>query len=267
MKSPKIYKTNYEEIQKKRLEKFYLMVHVVKIEIPIKKEKEIYNTEITLIYGFNLQGKKTIIGIYEEDKENARYWLEEIEKIKSRNLEKIKFISMEENKKLLRAIKIVYNDVEIIPSANTMISKIVSYAPNRYRDETGREILKIFLAENIEESLKVKKELEEKYSDNKLVLVLLEKYKKQIEEYYQYSREFRHLFCSYYTIRVMLYKFKNAINKKETYFSELEEIVNDGLEEYLAKFEANRSYRKKDWVQIQNEVYSKYEKEIEEYMI
>lgn len=267
MRKPKIYKTDYEEIQNKKLENFYVILHVVKIKIPVKKNKEIYEAEITVIYGVNLQGIKTIIGIYEEDKNNSRYWLEQIEYIKSRNLEKIKFVSTETNKRLEQALKIVYTGVEIIPSADKIISKIVNYAPNRWRDETGREILKLFLANDIEDYKIVLEDLKEKYSDNKIVLIILKKNEKEIESYYKYSREFRHLFCSYYTIRVMLYTFLNSIRNKEEYYTSLKELINDSLCDYLSKFESNRSYKKKDWIKIQNEIYDKFAEEIEVYIL
>jgi len=267
MRKPKTYKTNYEEIQKKRLEKFYVIIHIVRVTIPVKKEGEIYNTDITVIYGYNLQGLKTIIGIYEEDKNDNRYWLEQLEQVKGRGLEVVKFVSSEPNKKLEQALKIVYTGVEIIPSADRIITKIVNYAPNRWRDETGRELLKMFLAEDKEDFEAIYNSLQEKYIENRIVVIMLERYKEEIAAYYEYSREFRHLFCSYYTIRVMLYTFYAAVRRKDDYYTGAEQIVNETLGEYLSKFEATRSYVKKDWIRIQNEIYAKFAEEIEGYIL
>ena len=54
--------------------------------------------------------------MYIENKEDNRYWLKEIEKVKQRGLKKVLYISVEENnKKLEQAFKIVYNPyIELI---------------------------------------------------------------------------------------------------------------------------------------------------------
>lgn len=77
-------KTCYEEIQNKKLKEFYLVIQIVTFEKMLGKKPVLEPSKIYIIYGIDILGNRTVIGIYLEDKENTRYWLNELEKIKTR---------------------------------------------------------------------------------------------------------------------------------------------------------------------------------------
>lgn len=260
-----IRKTTFNELLNKKLVKFYVIVHVVTVKMPIKKNENIININIYILYGVDIRGQKTILGIYKENKNDNRFWLEKLEYIKSRNLEKILFVSMEPNKKLEQAFKILYNNVKIIPSAVNIVSCIAVFTHYEWQSDSEREMVRSFLCENIEECEEVLNGIKEKYSENKVATVLIDKYSDDIKAYYKYEREFRHLFCSYFTIKIM----KNNIlrlNKTQNVYENLESIF-ENLLDYYTLFERTRSYTKKEWVKILNEIYLKFGNEIGEYII
>ena len=76
----------YEEIQNKRLKEFYLVVQVVTFKMLLGKKPALELTKKYIIYELYILGIRTILGIYREDKDNTKYWLNEIEKIKMRKL-------------------------------------------------------------------------------------------------------------------------------------------------------------------------------------
>ena len=72
----------YEEIQNKKLKEFYVVIQVVTFDMMLGKKPVLELSKVYMIYGIDILGTRTIIGIYKEDKENTRYWLNEIENIK-----------------------------------------------------------------------------------------------------------------------------------------------------------------------------------------
>lgn len=84
MKKKEMYpirKNNYEEIMNKKLKEFYIIIHVVTVELLMGEGNTLEKSKIYMLYGIAIFGRKDIIGLYKENKDNSRYWLEEIEKI------------------------------------------------------------------------------------------------------------------------------------------------------------------------------------------
>lgn len=260
-----VKQTTFNELQNKKLEKCYVIIHVVTVKMPIKRKENIENVLIYIFYGVTLTGRKTIIGIYEENKNDNRFWLEKLEYIRSRNLEKVLFVSMEQNKKLEQAFKILYNNIKIIPSASKIVSCIAIFTHYHWQCDSEREMIKSFLAEDSKECEEILSTIKEKYKENKVAVMLVDKHSNDIKSYYKYEKEFRHLFCSYFTIKIMTNNILR-LNKTITVFESIESIF-EKLLEYYTVFEQTRSYTKKEWVLILNEVYSKFATEIEEYIL
>ena len=76
--------TCYGEIQNKKLKEFYLVIQVVTIEMMIGAKPVLETSKIYIMYGIDILGARNIIGIYKEDTDNTRFWLNDIEKIKTR---------------------------------------------------------------------------------------------------------------------------------------------------------------------------------------
>ena len=172
---------------------------------------------------------------------------------------------MESNKKLEQAFKIVYNNVNIIPSAVNIVSCIAVFVHCHWQSDSEREILKAFLCENIEECNEILEEIKQKYYENKVAQMLLNKNCESIKAYYKYKKEFRHLFCSYFTIKTMTNNILR-LNKTKDVFVNVQSIVEKILD-YYTVFEQTRSYTKKEWTLILNEIYLKFGDEIEEYIL
>jgi len=229
------------------------------VEGKIKNKRKLY-----LMYGIDINGYKQIIGIYEENVENNRFWIEELEKIKGRGLKKIIYVSTESNKRLEQAVKMIYNPI-IKVGVNEDIEKIAKYTQYKWRSEGERELVRTYLSETKEEFRERIEEIKEKYEENvigiKLINEFAKKYENQIE---RETKEMRNLYCSYYTkIRLKI----NLSNKSKDYeeIKSIEDLV-EKRDEQISIFEKTRMYTKKEWVQILNQIYEENSEEIEDYI-
>ena len=142
----KSHQTNYEEIQNKKLKEFYVVVQMVSTELLLGEGTILEPSKVTMIYGLDILGYRTIIGMYIENREDNRYWLKELERVKQRGLKKVLYVSIEENnKKLEQAFKIVYNPC-IKESLNERIEKIAKYTQKKWASFGEQEIIKAYFS-------------------------------------------------------------------------------------------------------------------------
>ena len=258
------HQTNYEELLNKKLKEFYVVIQMVSTELSLGSGTILEPTKITMIYGLDILGYRTIIGLYIENKEDNRYWLNEIEKIKRRGLKKILYVSVEENnKRLEQAFKIVYNPY-IKESINKRVEKVAKYTQKKWASFGEQEIVRAYLSNSEDEYREHIKVLEKKYKDNYIGRLLLKELAKQMEKEIQEPILIRHVINSYATKR----KLKGRLKKAEREYEEikdLEDLVTKKTEQFTT-FERMRPYSKGKWSEILNEIYKTHFEEIKEYI-
>lgn len=77
-------KINLTDFYKRQLKKFYLVVYVITKEIKIRTDTCIKDKDVYVLFGVDIMGNRQIIGIYFNNENNNRFWLEKFEDIKAR---------------------------------------------------------------------------------------------------------------------------------------------------------------------------------------
>ncbi len=196
-------KINIVDLQKRKLKNFYITVYVITKEIKIRTESCIANKTLYIIAAMDVYGDRQILGMYFENENDNRYWLERFEDFKARGLGKVLFFVTPENKKIERCIRILYNNVKIIRTPDSTYESITKFFAVKPSRKMHTNLKDLFLKENIEkyrESLELFKEI---YVDNKIIMILISQKEKEIEEFYKYNYALRKLLYPYYVIREM----------------------------------------------------------------
>lgn len=267
MKKEQLYpkrKINYEEIMNRKLKKFYIVIHVITVNLFIGEGVLLEKSKVNMMYGIDIHGRRDIIGLYIEEKGNNRYWLEEIEKLKYRGIKKVLYVTTENNKRIEQAYKIIYN-AEVRMNVNEEVEKIAKYTQYRWKSIGEQELIKMYLSETEEEYIEKLNELKEKYKENKIGTMLIEQFDKKIRGKVEKEPiEIRHLISSYSCKR----KLKQVILRTEKEYEEiksLEDLV-EKEREYFLLFENTRTYSKEKWTNMLNKIYQEKYEEIEEYI-
>ncbi len=256
--------TNYEEIQNKKLRDFYVVLQVVSTEMMLGEKTILEASKIYMIYGIDILGYRTIIGLYIEDKEDNRFWLKEVEKIKNRGLKKFIFLSVEENnKRLEQAMKIVYNP-QIEESINEKVRRIAQYTQKKWASAGEQEIIKAYLSETKQEYEEKMKIIEDKYSQNYIGSMLLKQLRQQMDKHIEKPVIIRHMINSYGTKRKLI----NWLKMAEREYEEIKDIKDlvEKKKEKFTTFERMRPYSKEKWQGILNELSKSHYEEIKEYI-
>lgn len=257
-------KINLTDFQKRKLKKFYIVTYVIIKEIRIRTESCITNKELYVLCGVDIMGDRQILGMYFNNENDNRYWLERLEDIKSRGVEKILFFVTPRNKNIERCIKILYNDVQIVDSPDITYTKIVKYFAVKPTRKMQIALKELFLKGDIEEYKRDLELYKEIYVDNRIIKKMLEDKEKEIEKFYKYKYSIRNMLYPFYTIREMQ-KYLNKLNTQEKLCTNINEVI-EGFMLHIHRFEQGRTYSKSEWLELISDIYDDYKEKLEEYL-
>src|SRR5699024_150141 len=96
---------------KRKLDNIYLDVYAIRNEINIKKGDYSEKEDIYTFVGIDKRGFRTLINVYQDRKNNNRYWLDCFESLKTRGIKNILFLSVDNNKNLKRSAKVAFPNI------------------------------------------------------------------------------------------------------------------------------------------------------------
>jgi transposase-like protein len=101
------------EWQNRRLKKMYAFLFVDCMYATIRRDYEVKECAIYTILGYDLSGKKDILGLWLNDAESKNSWMQIFDEIKKRGVEDILFISMDGVSGLAEGAKAIFPDVAV----------------------------------------------------------------------------------------------------------------------------------------------------------
>ena len=241
-----------EDWRKKELEKLYINVIIIEEETYVKIKEEIKKQKIYIFIGLNLKGYKEIMGVYTPEDETTGYWIKEITGIKHRGVEELFMISMINNKWIKKVIKMSYPEVIMAPSIIEFYNKTGKYIARRDHRIIMREIGRIYRSETKEEGEKIYINLKENYKDNKLLIMIIDKYMSEIFEMFKYSHQARIISSNTDSINKMRNRIRWQIQKVSLFESIYE--LKKYLYEILQIEESKWHPSVKNWDKIINQM-------------
>ena len=257
-------KINLTDFQKRKFTNCFISVYVVTKDIKIRTDTCITDKKLYFVFGLDIMGNRHIFGIYFNDVNDTRFWLEKFEDFQARNLKDILFFVTPPDKNIERAVKIVYNSVKIIHSPDSISESITRFWADHPSRKMKVALKDLFLADDYEKyktNLEIFKNI---YVDNSLILIMLDKMQKEIETFYQYSQQLRILFYPFYTIHETK-KFLNKLKTKDPLCATINEVIEFCLP-YINSFELGRNYSKKEWLDLVCFLYNEYHDKLEVYL-
>lgn len=84
-----------EEWRNRPLKKCYAFVFVDCLYVTLRNNYDVKECAVYVILGYDLNGKKEILGLWISENESKNYWMQIFDEIRSRGVEEIFFISMD----------------------------------------------------------------------------------------------------------------------------------------------------------------------------
>ena len=120
-----------EQWQKRPLKSLYTFLFVDCMYVPIKRDYETKECAVYTILGYDIDGKKDILGLWINDNESKHTWMQIFDELKSRGVEDILFISMDGVSGLEEGAKSIFKNVVVQRCIVHLIRNSIKYVPTK----------------------------------------------------------------------------------------------------------------------------------------
>ena len=131
------------------LKPMYAFLFVDCLYVDIRREMETRSCAVYVILGYDLEGKKDILGLWIGEAEGKHYWMQIFDEIKNRGVEDVLFISMDGVSGLEEGAKSIFKDAVVQRCIVHLIRNSIKYVPTKdYKKFTG-QLKKIYGAPSL----------------------------------------------------------------------------------------------------------------------
>jgi transposase-like protein len=183
-----------QEWKKRPLESIYPFIYLDAIHYKVRDEGHYVSKAFYTVLGVNLEGKKEILGLYLNESEGAKFWLQVLTDLHNRGVEDILIASVDGLKGFPEAINSVFPDTEVQLCIVHQIRNSLKYIASKNQKQFASELKSVYQANTKEEAEDALDRLEEKWG-NKYPIVF-ESWRGKwdnLSHYFKYSKEIRRI--------------------------------------------------------------------------
>ena len=151
-----------EQWRNRPLKKCYTFLFVDCMYVTVRSEYESKEEAVYVILGYDLQGKKEVLGLWMDCSESKNYWMQVFDEIKSRGVEDVFFISMDGVSGLEDGAKAIFPGVVVQRCIVHLIRNSIKYVPTKDYKKFTSDLKKVYGAS----SLNASKKAFESFCDN-----------------------------------------------------------------------------------------------------
>ena len=138
-----------EEWRNRPLKKCYAFVFVDCLYVTVRNDYEVKECAVYVILGYDLNGRKEILGLWTSASESKNYWMQIFDEIKSRGVEDIFFISMDGVSGLEAGAKAIFPKVVVQRCIVHLIRNSIKYVPTKDYKKFTQSLKKVYGAPNL----------------------------------------------------------------------------------------------------------------------
>jgi transposase-like protein len=181
-----------EEWKKRPLDSIYPFIYLDAIHYKVRDEGHYVSKAFYTVLGVNLEAKKEILGLYLNESEGAKFWLQVLTDLQNRGVEDILIASIDGLKGFPEAINSVFPNTEIQLCIVHQIRNSLKYVGSQYQKQFANELKKVYQAFTKEEAEYELDKLEEKWG--KKYPIVFESWRNKwdnLSNYFKYAEPIR----------------------------------------------------------------------------
>lgn len=181
-----------EEWKKRPLDSIYPFIYLDAIHYKVRDEGHYVSKAFYTVLGVNLEGKKEILGLYLNQSEGAKFWLQVLTDLQNRGVEDILIASVDGLKGFPEAINSVFPETEVQLCIVHQIRNSLKYVASRDQKQFAGELKKVYQAFTKEEAETELDKLDEKWG--KKYPIIFESWRNKwdnLSNYFKYAEPIR----------------------------------------------------------------------------
>ena len=138
-----------EEWRNRPLKKCYAFVFVDCLYVTLRSDYEAKECAVYVILGYDLSGRKEILGLWISESESKNQWMQIFDEIKTRGVEDIFFLSMDGVSGLEQGAKAIFPKVIVQRCIVHLIRNSIKYMPTKDYKKFTQGLKKVYGATNL----------------------------------------------------------------------------------------------------------------------
>lgn len=210
-----------EEWRKRPLESIYPFIYLDAIHYKVRDEGHYVSKAFYTVLGVNLEGKKEILGLYLNESEGAKFWLQVLTDLQNRGVEDILIASVDGLKGFPEAINAVFPDTEVQLCIVHQIRNSIRYVASKNQKEFMKDLKQIYQAVSKEAAEEALIQLEDKWGKKYPIVIQSWKNKwENLSAYFKYPEDIRRIIYTTNIIESVHRQFRKLTKTKGAFPNE-----------------------------------------------
>jgi len=183
-----------EEWKKRPLEPIYPFLYLDAIHYKVRENGSYISKAFYTVLGVNLEGKKEILGLYLNESEGSKFWLQVLTDLQNRGVQDILIASVDGLKGFPEAINAIFPQTEVQLCIVHQIRNSLRYVASKDQKQFAKELKSVYQAFTKEEAETALDTMEAKWG-KKYPIVFESWYNKweNLSNYFKYSADIRRI--------------------------------------------------------------------------
>jgi len=141
--------TEVEEWQNRPLQKLYAFMFVDCLYVTLRRDHEAKKCAVYVILGYDIEGKKDILGIWVDETESKHRWMQIFDELKKRGVEDVLYLSMDGLTGLEEGAKAIFPQVTVQRCIVHLVRDSLKYIPYRDRKAFTAQLKRVYAAPSL----------------------------------------------------------------------------------------------------------------------
>lgn len=201
------------EWQGRPLKKCYPFVFVDCMYVTVRYEYEVRETAVYTILGYDVNGRKDILGLWLNESESKHTWMQIFDEIKQRGVEDIFFISMDGVSGLEDGAKEIFKGVVVQRCIVHLIRNSLKYVPSKDYKNFTANLKKVYGASNLKTAIHEFEKFKNNWSKYPGAVDVWERNFKHVEQLFNYPSDIRKVMYTTNAIESINSSFRKVTKK------------------------------------------------------
>ncbi len=183
-----------DEWKKRPLEAIYPFLYLDAIHYKVREDGHYVSKAFYTVLGINLEGKKEILGLYLNESEGAKFWMQVLTDLQNRGVKDILIASVDGLKGFPEAINAVFPETEVQLCIVHQIRNSLKYVASKHQKIFANELKTVYKAFTKEEAELALDKMEEKWG--KKYPIVFESWRNKwdnLSNYFKYPEDIRRI--------------------------------------------------------------------------
>ena len=208
-----------EEWRNRPLKKCYPFLFVDCMYVSLRQEYEVKECAVYVILGYDLRGKKEILGLWLSPTESKNQWMQIFDELKNRGMEDVFFISMDGVSGLEAGARSIFPNVVVQRCIVHLIRNSVKYVPTKDYKKFTASLKRVFGAASLNAAKTAFESFRTEWKQYPGAVDVWERNFKHVEQLFNYGNEVRKIMYTTNAIESVNSSFRK-VTKKGTFPNE-----------------------------------------------